>query len=163
MLTPELSSKIFKVPEVDAMPRLLVAVHLYMPASLARQSWISRRTSPKSVEGRNLVPLGKGFPFTCQSMGSSSLSSKRKIGQPTYFHGWVLCRFHTCLKYNSALFNYLKIVEVLSECGISKSWDSFRLRINTWSFQVSDLVECSGVQRAAREPATNWTHGSRFK
>ena len=157
MLTPELSSRIFKVPEVEAMPRLLVAVHLYMPASFAKQSRISRRTRPKSVEGRNLVPLGNGFPFTCQSMGSS-LRSYRNIGQPTYLHRWVLRRLHSCLKHHSSLLNYLKVVEVLSESWIPKSGCCFLLRITTWSFQVSDLIECSGVQRGALEAATNCTH-----
>ena len=157
MLTPELSSRIFKVPEVEAMPRLLVAVHLYMPASLARQSRISRRTRPKSVEGRNLVPLGKGFPFTCQSM-DSSLSSYRKTGRLTYLHGGVLCWLHPCLKYNCTLLSHLKVIEVLSEGWIPKNGSSFLLRIDAWSFQVSDLVKCSGVQRGALEAATNWTH-----
>ena len=68
MLTLELSGKIFKVHEVEAVPLLLVAVTLRRPEFATRASLISSRTKPKSRDGMNFVPLGKGFSFSSQSV-----------------------------------------------------------------------------------------------
>ena len=68
VLTLEPSGKIFKVPEVEAVPMALVAVTLRRPEFFTRASLISSRTNPKSTEGMNFVPLGKGFSLSSQSV-----------------------------------------------------------------------------------------------
>ena len=141
------------MPEVDEVPISFVAIHLYMPASFARQSRISSRTVPKSMEGRNFVPLGNGLPFTCHSVIKYYFEAD--LAPLTYLHGGVVGRIQPGLEHRRALLSHGKVIEMLSESWIPESWRNFLLRINAWRFQVLDLVKCGWVQRTALEPATN--------